>query len=43
MDTTIQAFDKSTLPEEPMFDIETNMGTIRIKLYNKLHFIETTS
>ena len=35
MDTTIQAFDKSTLPEEPMFDIETNMGTIRIKLYKQ--------
>jgi cyclophilin family peptidyl-prolyl cis-trans isomerase len=26
-------FNPADLPEEPVFDIETNMGTIRIKLY----------
>lgn len=30
------AMDKiATLPEEPVFDIVTNMGTIRVKLYSK--------
>lgn len=27
------AFDPATLPEEPVFDIVTTMGTIRVKLY----------
>lgn len=31
METT---FDISTLPQEPVFDIVTNMGTIRVKLYS---------
>ena len=25
----------ATLPEEPVFDIETNLGTIKVKLYSK--------
>ncbi|MBR6211817.1 MAG: peptidylprolyl isomerase, partial [Bacteroidales bacterium] len=25
----------ATLPEEPVFDIVTNMGTIKVKLYSK--------
>ncbi len=29
------AFNPSDLPEEPIFDIITNMGTIRIKLYKE--------
>ena len=29
------AFDPATLPEEPIFDIETSEGTIRIKLYKE--------
>ncbi len=28
-------FNPADLPEEPVFDIETNMGTIRIKLYKE--------
>ena len=30
-----QLFDPAELPEEPVFDINTTMGTIRIKLYKE--------
>lgn len=32
-DTTAAAVAMSSLPEEPVYDIVTNMGTIRVKLY----------
>ena len=32
---TKQLFDPATLPEEPVLDINTTMGTIRIKLYKE--------
>lgn len=35
MTTTNLAFNPSDLPEEPLFDIETTAGTIRIKLYKE--------
>ncbi|NCB20184.1 MAG: peptidylprolyl isomerase, partial [Bacteroidia bacterium] len=34
MATTL-AFDPAALGEEPVFDINTNVGTIRIKLYKE--------
>lgn len=33
--TAALAFDPATLPEEPVFDINTTEGTIRIKLYKE--------
>ncbi len=32
---TTQAFNPADLPEEPVFDIVTNVGTIRVKLYKE--------
>ena len=32
-DTVVAILQAQTLPEEPVFDIVTNMGTIRVKLY----------
>jgi cyclophilin family peptidyl-prolyl cis-trans isomerase len=32
---TTQAFNPADLPEEPVFDIVTNFGTIRVKLYKE--------
>ena len=33
VDTLSSSFDKNQLPQEPVFDIVTSMGTIRVKLY----------
>lgn len=34
-DSTTLAFDPATLSEEPVFDIETSEGTIKVKLYKE--------